>query len=207
MPRLKDFSLWSNMQSGGFGFRDTAAALGYGVPSHARMKRLFDLFFPQRGSGEELKQGTYGLYRMALVDQLLDAGCSDEMALRVSRDVVDLVADDILKKNRPGFLVCLRGQHEILRTPEYVSAAKVDFILESWFDEEGNLPDGRTCCGIFQIDCHSLFTALANNLKVYLEGFESSGRYTVAELEEARKSLDGLRDLVDSAVPDSPKQK
>jgi len=197
MPRLKDFASWKDLAKG-FGFRDSAVACGYANPSHARMKRIFDLLFPQRLPGQEITQQCDGVVHMALLDQLLDAGCADEMALRSSRDAMVKIADDLIAGVRPGFLVCLRGQHEVIETPRYVPCESVESMAE-WFDEDGNLPDGRTCLQIVQIDTNALFTAVNDNLKKYLAKFEATGRYSAEEMEQAKNGLDKIRELVESA--------
>ena len=196
--KLKDFSRWAELEEGGFGFRDNAAACGYANASHARMKRIFDLLYPERLPGEEILQTCDGVIRTALLDQLLDAGCDDEMALRSSRDAMQKIGDDLIAGERLGYLVVLRGQHEVLETPRYV-ASKSTESMAGWFDEDGNLSDGRTCLQIVQIDTSALFTAVANNLKKHLEKFESTGRYSVEEMAQARRDLDSIRATVESA--------
>ncbi|HKF56276.1 MAG TPA: hypothetical protein VKJ45_12550 [Blastocatellia bacterium] len=183
-----------------FGVRDTASVLGYeNAPAHMRLKKLYDLIRPEK---KDHKIDSSGLFAMAIADQLLNYGCTDEQAVEATFRIWRAVGDDLQADKEPGFAVILRNQREILEPPRYVPSDDFTTIKEL-FSADGNYRDGRRCTVVIQID----LAALLEEMKERIARFgRHPANYNFEDLKEALTVVCQIKDQVEAAHAEREKK-
>src|SRR5438270_7527704 len=87
----------------GFSKRDVAALLGYPEASHTRVRKLYQLFYPNSSGGLTMLD----VFRLAVADQFLRVGCSDKQVVDATRSALQWIGDDIGAGLEPGYIVAL----------------------------------------------------------------------------------------------------
>jgi hypothetical protein len=135
------------------------------------------------------------VFHACLIDQLLDCGCEDVMAVAYSKMAFNAVADDLLAgcdAERLGYLVIFRGLNQVLKA-EYVRAE--DSVSDFFVD--GRLADGRVCTGVIQLDLGQLLICVRERLAQNIESFRAK-KYSAQEIADALQSAKSLIDQIEA---------
>jgi hypothetical protein len=171
---------------------DAAVCIGR-LPNHGRVAKVFDLIAPDRTADDPVELNALGLMRVAILDQLVSAGCPDELAVKASRVGSEQMADDLIQELEPGFLVCCKN---------LTSVAEVTYIPadpSNGYKEVEKLVNSGEWVSVTQIDLGVLLETVKKNLQARIRSFEETKRYSAEAIAEALRDAFSLRDLIESA--------
>jgi hypothetical protein len=176
---------------------DAMFCAGYDRPNNGRWNRVMRLLPDRKGSGAAYLDRPQ-VFRAALIDQCLDAGCDDIQAVQYSELAYNAMADELragCDADQLGDLVIFRGWHEVL-TAKYVPVGQESIIADSFTN--GYLNDGRVCLGVIQIDLAKLLSCLRDRMNGHIKSFAGK-KYSGKEISDALHSTKFLIDEIEAA--------
>lgn len=182
----------------GFSKRDVAALLGYAEASHTRLRKLYQLFYPNSSGGLTMVD----VFRLAVADQLLRVGSSDKQVVDATRSALKWIDDDLGAGLEPGYIVALCSMRDCWEI-KFFSSNELDQIDDILKSEDGTVDPLSSCVSIYQIDVPSLVRAINYNWKHRMQEISerkrASKRITVDAMKKALTGAGEFRRLVESA--------